>query len=384
MLRCALGLGFRAEGDVIVLLDGSAGATRALLKRGELRSGIFFLRICENDSWSCCGRAAGDRSGSRKTADRLPGGAGGENAVRSAHDVSDGGLAVTLAECCFASDGLSADVALIRAGRAKSPRRLRLFGERGARAVVSVSPASLARVRDDCGTIRSSARSESARSRAANSASNMKGAACDRGSAGCVSTSLERSSLARSARKRNDPNLHTIEDDTSTTTAACSASWASGSGQAHLPGPVRACSIAGRNPRGLLRRDGADLHSHKSTGAGAGYFHAGSDCAAARRGGASDTRAIRPPATHALMNAQPIVIDCNKGKLALGHNGNLTNASKWRRKLEHRGSIFQTTSDTEVIVHLIARSAARNLVRSDGGCAESGGGRVFAADADAR
>src|SRR5438876_8003733 len=63
----------------------------------------------------------------------------------------------------------------------------------------------------------------------------------------------------------------------------------------------------------------------------------------------------------ALLNAQPILIDCNKGKVALGHNGNLTNAAEWRRKLEHRGSIFQTNSDTEVIVHLLARSQARNL-----------------------
>jgi amidophosphoribosyltransferase len=62
-----------------------------------------------------------------------------------------------------------------------------------------------------------------------------------------------------------------------------------------------------------------------------------------------------------LLNAQPIVIDCNKGQLAVAHNGNLTNALKCRRALEHRGSIFQTTSDTEVIVHLVARSAARNL-----------------------
>ncbi len=62
-----------------------------------------------------------------------------------------------------------------------------------------------------------------------------------------------------------------------------------------------------------------------------------------------------------LTNAQPILIDCNKGQLALAHNGNLTNASKWRRKLEHSGSIFQTNSDTEVIVHLIARSNNRNL-----------------------
>jgi amidophosphoribosyltransferase len=62
-----------------------------------------------------------------------------------------------------------------------------------------------------------------------------------------------------------------------------------------------------------------------------------------------------------LTNAQPIVIDCNKGQLALAHNGNLTNANDWRRRLEHRGSIFQTTSDTEVIVHLIARAGGRNL-----------------------
>lgn len=62
-----------------------------------------------------------------------------------------------------------------------------------------------------------------------------------------------------------------------------------------------------------------------------------------------------------LANAQPVVIDCNKGKLALAHNGNLTNATELRRRLEHGGSIFASTSDTEVIVHLIARSRARNL-----------------------
>jgi amidophosphoribosyltransferase len=62
-----------------------------------------------------------------------------------------------------------------------------------------------------------------------------------------------------------------------------------------------------------------------------------------------------------LSNAQPLVSDCNKGKLALAHNGNLTNAGELRRSLEHKGSIFQTTSDTEVIVHLVARSKVGNL-----------------------
>ncbi len=64
------------------------------------------------------------------------------------------------------------------------------------------------------------------------------------------------------------------------------------------------------------------------------------------------------------LNAQPILVDCNKGQLALGHNGNLTNAREWRRRLDRRGSIFQTTSDTEVIFHLVARSSARNLAGS--------------------
>src|SRR5216110_3199454 len=83
-------------------------------------------------------------------------------------------------------------------------------------------------------------------------------------------------------------------------------------------------------------------------------------CSSLRRHSAALVRLpLWPRATLPLL--QPIMIDCNKGKVALGHNGNLTNAAEWRRKLEHRGSIFQTNSDTEVIVHLIARSQARNL-----------------------
>lgn len=57
-----------------------------------------------------------------------------------------------------------------------------------------------------------------------------------------------------------------------------------------------------------------------------------------------------------LKNAQPFVINYAKGQLALAHNGNLVNAAEWRAKLEKEGSIFQTTSDSEVILHLIARA----------------------------
>jgi amidophosphoribosyltransferase len=60
-------------------------------------------------------------------------------------------------------------------------------------------------------------------------------------------------------------------------------------------------------------------------------------------------------------NAQPLAVDYAGGSVAVGHNGNLVNAIEMREKLEAEGSIFSTTSDTEVIVHLIARSRERTL-----------------------
>jgi amidophosphoribosyltransferase len=60
-------------------------------------------------------------------------------------------------------------------------------------------------------------------------------------------------------------------------------------------------------------------------------------------------------------NAQPILIDCHRGPIALGHNGNLVNATLLRQELEAAGSIFQSTSDSEVILHLYARSHRERL-----------------------
>ena len=57
-----------------------------------------------------------------------------------------------------------------------------------------------------------------------------------------------------------------------------------------------------------------------------------------------------------LQNAQPILIDCAHGKIAIAHNGNLVNAQELRDRLVRDGSIFQTSSDTEVVLHLYARS----------------------------
>jgi amidophosphoribosyltransferase len=65
-----------------------------------------------------------------------------------------------------------------------------------------------------------------------------------------------------------------------------------------------------------------------------------------------------------LANAQPLVFKYREGDLALATNGNLTNAREMRSKLERMGSIFQTSSDTEVVAHLIARSEHDDIVEA--------------------
>jgi amidophosphoribosyltransferase len=116
----------------------------------------------------------------------------------------------------------------------------------------------------------------------------------------------------------------------------------------------------GQESAGIVSSDGAELYLHRAMGEVEEIFQPNVLAKLPGNLAIGHTR-YSTAGDKALLNAQPIMIDCNKGKVALGHNGNLTNAAEWRRRLEHRGSIFQTNSDTEVIVHLIARSPARNL-----------------------
>ncbi len=76
----------------------------------------------------------------------------------------------------------------------------------------------------------------------------------------------------------------------------------------------------------------------------------------------SGTRAIPRRGIHrSAERAARIMVQSNKGMMALAHNGNLTNAGEIRGRMEAQGSIFQTSSDTEVIVHLIAQSREHTL-----------------------
>src|ERR1700749_2311569 len=116
----------------------------------------------------------------------------------------------------------------------------------------------------------------------------------------------------------------------------------------------------GQESAGIVSSDGKELHMHRAMGEVEEVFQPEVLTALPGKSAIGHTR-YSTAGDKALLNAQPILIDCNKGKVALGHNGNLTNAAEHRRRLEHKGSIFQTNSDTEVIVHLLARSQARNL-----------------------
>jgi amidophosphoribosyltransferase len=116
----------------------------------------------------------------------------------------------------------------------------------------------------------------------------------------------------------------------------------------------------GQESAGIVASTGKDLNLHRAMGEVEEIFQ---PSVLGKLPGSSAIGHTRysTAGDKALLNAQPILIDCNKGKIAVAHNGNLTNALEHRRRLEHRGSIFQSNSDTEVIVHLIARSQARNF-----------------------
>jgi amidophosphoribosyltransferase len=123
---------------------------------------------------------------------------------------------------------------------------------------------------------------------------------------------------------------------------------------------LHALQHRGQESAGIVTSDGMSLHIHKSMGLVADIF---TEEKLSRIRGTLAIGHTRYSTTgdSALLNAQPIMVQSNKGMIALAHNGNLTNAGEIRARMEAQGSIFQTSSDTEVIVHLIAQSREQTL-----------------------
>jgi amidophosphoribosyltransferase len=113
----------------------------------------------------------------------------------------------------------------------------------------------------------------------------------------------------------------------------------------------------GQESVGIATSDGARLQMHKAMGYVADSFD---EATFERLSGMSAIGHVRysTAGESGIKNAQPILIDCAHGEIAIAHNGNLVNAQELRDRLVSDGSIFQTTSDTEVLLHLYARSKA--------------------------
>jgi amidophosphoribosyltransferase len=113
----------------------------------------------------------------------------------------------------------------------------------------------------------------------------------------------------------------------------------------------------GQESVGIASSDGDRLQVHKAMGYVADSFD---EATFARLAGMSAVGHVRysTAGESGLKNAQPILIECAHGEIAIAHNGNLVNAQELRDALVQSGSIFQTTSDTEVLLHLYARSKA--------------------------
>ncbi|MEO0034631.1 MAG: hypothetical protein RLZZ501_654, partial [Pseudomonadota bacterium] len=125
---------------------------------------------------------------------------------------------------------------------------------------------------------------------------------------------------------------------------------------AHTALGLHALQHRGQEAAGLVTYDGRQFHHHRGLGHVEDNF--GNEAVIRKLKGTSAVGHVRYSTTGEtlLRNVQPLFAEMEFGGLALGHNGNLTNAMALRRQLVRRGCLFQSTTDTEVIIHLIAIS----------------------------
>ncbi len=110
----------------------------------------------------------------------------------------------------------------------------------------------------------------------------------------------------------------------------------------------------GQESAGIVSSDGTTLHSRKGMGLVGEVFHEADLKALTGQSAVGHVRYSTTGSSN-INNAQPFLITYSHGQIAIAHNGNLVNAAALRREYESQGSIFQTTMDTEVILHILAK-----------------------------
>jgi amidophosphoribosyltransferase len=131
---------------------------------------------------------------------------------------------------------------------------------------------------------------------------------------------------------------------------------------AHVALGLHALQHRGQEAAGIVAWDGRQFHAHRGLGHVGEHFSA--PPVIQRLPGRSALGHVRYATTGEtlLRNVQPLFADLAAGGFAVAHNGNLTNNLVLRGELQNRGSLFQSTTDTEIVVHLIATSRAHGVV----------------------
>ena len=155
---------------------------------------------------------------------------------------------------------------------------------------------------------------------------------------------------------------HPFDDDKLREECGVFGIWDAETASAVVALGLHALQHRGQEAAGITSYDGHLFHSHRAMGHVAGNFD--KDDIIRRLAGRAAIGHVRYSTTGetALRNVQPLFAELASGGFAVAHNGNISNATKLRRELNRRGSIFQSTSDTEVIIHLVATSTYRTLL----------------------
>ncbi|HAM73585.1 MAG TPA: amidophosphoribosyltransferase [Verrucomicrobiales bacterium] len=119
----------------------------------------------------------------------------------------------------------------------------------------------------------------------------------------------------------------------------------------------------GQESAGIVTSDGRQFRTHRGMGLVSQIFNGEVLHDLVGRMAVGHTR-YSTTGSSQIKNAQPLTVDCARGQIAIAHNGNLTNAAALREDLEENGSIFQTTVDSEIILHLLAQPAGGNLLNT--------------------
>ena len=155
---------------------------------------------------------------------------------------------------------------------------------------------------------------------------------------------------------------HPFDDDKLREECGVFGIWGADTASAHVALGLHALQHRGQEAVGITSFDGHTFHSHRAMGHVAGNFDR--DDVIRSLAGQASIGHVRYSTTGetAMRNVQPLFAELSSGGFAVAHNGNISNAMKVRRELNRRGSIFQSTSDTEVIIHLVATSTYRTLL----------------------